>query len=183
MLADYFVSKVGAKNVVRTFEPGGTPLGATIRTALLHGDYKPNPETQLLLMMADRSENMHHIILPALEEGKTVISDRGYMSSMVFQQDSKVFSIPEIAEMGQKLMEGHEPTWITINACSDHIDGRLGERGEYENFEKAQIARQQEYLRRYKEATQMLGGHWIENDGTIEQGFQKILEALDLKQV
>jgi len=71
---------------IYTKEPGGTKIGDKIRKILLDQkndgmDYK----TEMLLFLASRAENVRLIILPALEEGKVVISDRFYDSTTSYQ--------------------------------------------------------------------------------------------------
>jgi len=71
---------------IYTKEPGGTNIGDKIRKILLDQkndgmDYK----TEMLLFLASRAENVRLIILPALEEGKIVISDRFYDSTTAYQ--------------------------------------------------------------------------------------------------
>ena len=71
---------------IYTKEPGGTKIGDKIRKILLDQkndgmDYK----TEMLLFLASRAENVRLIILPALEEGKIVISDRFHDSTTAYQ--------------------------------------------------------------------------------------------------
>jgi len=69
-----------------TKEPGGTKIGQKIRKILL--DQKNNNmdyKAEMLLFLASRAENVRLIILPALEEGKIVISDRFYDSTTAYQ--------------------------------------------------------------------------------------------------
>jgi dTMP kinase len=71
---------------IYTKEPGGTKIGDKIRKILLDQkndgmDYK----SEMLLFLASRAENVRLIILPALEEGKVVISDRFYDSTTAYQ--------------------------------------------------------------------------------------------------
>ena len=60
--------------VVRTREPGGTPLSETIRRELLSVDMDPSTET--LLFFAARAEHLAKVIRPALARGAWVLSDR-----------------------------------------------------------------------------------------------------------
>lgn len=69
--------------VYTTYEPGGTPLGREIRRLLLSQDM--SAETEYLLYSADRAEHVRKVVLPALEEGKIVISDRYLDSSLAYQ--------------------------------------------------------------------------------------------------
>ncbi len=84
MLFDFLI-KQGIPSIY-TKEPGGTKIGDKIRKILLDQkndgmDYK----TEMLLFLASRAENVRLIILPALEKGKVVISDRFYDSTTAYQ--------------------------------------------------------------------------------------------------
>lgn len=73
-------------SVVLTREPGGSPGAEEIRKLLVEGD--PNrwsPETEILLFYAARRDHTERTILPALERGDIVISDRFADSTRVYQ--------------------------------------------------------------------------------------------------
>src|SRR5437660_9197005 len=70
-----------------TREPGGTPIGETIRELLQFASHNSSmtPETELLLSEASRSQLVREIIKPALERGVCVIADRFFDSTTVYQ--------------------------------------------------------------------------------------------------
>ena len=70
-----------------TREPGGTPIGETIRDLLQFAPHANGmmPKTELLLFEASRSQLVNEIIVPALERGVCVISDRFFDSTTVYQ--------------------------------------------------------------------------------------------------
>jgi dTMP kinase len=70
-----------------TREPGGTPIGETIRELLQFASHNSGmtPETELLLFEASRSQLVREIIKPALERGMCVIADRFFDSTTVYQ--------------------------------------------------------------------------------------------------
>jgi dTMP kinase len=70
-----------------TREPGGTPIGETIRELLQFASHNSSmtPETELLLFEASRSQLVREIIKPALERGVCVIADRFFDSTTVYQ--------------------------------------------------------------------------------------------------
>ena len=70
-----------------TREPGGTPIGETIRELLQFASHNSSmtPETELLLFEASRGQLVREIIKPALERGVCVIADRFFDSTTVYQ--------------------------------------------------------------------------------------------------
>lgn len=81
MLSDYLASK-GYK-VIITKEPTNNLIGGLIRGQLTH-EWKSNPECLQLLFAADRSHHIEKEIIPALEKGYIVVSDRYMHSSVAF---------------------------------------------------------------------------------------------------
>lgn len=73
-------------DVVTTREPGGTNIGRMIRMILMDpATENLNPKAELLLYMADRAQHLEEIVKPALVEGKIVLCDRFFDSSVVYQ--------------------------------------------------------------------------------------------------
>jgi dTMP kinase len=72
---------------VLTREPGGTPIGESIRELLQFAPHNSNmtPETELLLFEASRSQLVREVIKPALERGMCVTADRFSDSTTVYQ--------------------------------------------------------------------------------------------------
>ncbi|MCC7174680.1 MAG: dTMP kinase [Bryobacterales bacterium] len=72
--------------VLETYEPGGTPIGVQVRRILLDAANQELCATsELLLYFACRAQNVVQSILPALREGKIVLSDRFTDSTLVYQ--------------------------------------------------------------------------------------------------
>lgn len=85
-----------------TREPSDGPIGRLLRE-ILAGDHKPNDATSLgLLFAADRADHLQREVLPALESGKLVISDRYYHSSLAYQGSDEDRSW--IATLNQRAM-------------------------------------------------------------------------------
>jgi dTMP kinase len=68
-----------------TFEPGATPLGASIRELLLSSDQAISPRAEALLMAADRAQHVDEVITPALDAGRWVVTDRYNGSTLAYQ--------------------------------------------------------------------------------------------------
>ena len=93
------------EEVVSTREPGGTPLAERIRELLLGGAGEPvHPQTELLLMFASRAQHVREVVLPALQRGAWVISDRFTDSSYAYQADGRGLDRGLIEELERKVV-------------------------------------------------------------------------------
>lgn len=72
-------------SVCVTREPGGTPLGESLREMMLRPLYALHSETETLLMFAARREHIDKVIRPALNAGKWVLCDRFTDASFAYQ--------------------------------------------------------------------------------------------------
>lgn len=70
---------------ILTKEPGATPLGAHIRELLQHRTVPITAKSEFLLFAADRAQHMQDVVIPMLQAGNVVISDRFSDSSLVYQ--------------------------------------------------------------------------------------------------
>ncbi len=86
-------------DVVATREPGGTRVGEAIRTLLLDPGHSLAAETELLLMFASRAQLVREVILPALERGASVVSDRFTDASFAYQGGGRGIDMGRIAEL------------------------------------------------------------------------------------
>ena len=72
-------------SVHTTREPGGTPLGESLRQVLLDRGQRMHPETETLLMFAARHEHLDRVIRPALAAGTWVLCDRFTDATYAYQ--------------------------------------------------------------------------------------------------
>ncbi|MCB9923455.1 MAG: dTMP kinase [Planctomycetaceae bacterium] len=73
-------------HVVQCRDPGGTELGEDLREIILHKQDTPiSPIAEMLLYMASRAQLVAEVIRPALQAGKTVVSDRFLVSNVAYQ--------------------------------------------------------------------------------------------------
>jgi dTMP kinase len=85
---------------VLTHEPGDTPLGAEVRRLLLDsGSLEITPRAEALLMAADRAQHVAELIRPALETGRTVVTDRYVGSSVAYQGFGRQLDPLEVANL------------------------------------------------------------------------------------
>ena len=83
--------------VIRTREPGGTPLGEVIRKELL--SVSMDPATETLLFFASRAEHIAQVIRPALERGAWVLSDRFTDATYAYQVGGRGFPAKKVEEL------------------------------------------------------------------------------------
>jgi dTMP kinase len=93
--------------VVTTREPGGTPLGETLRELLLNE--KMHPDCEALLMFAARAEHMQQVIRPALTRGAWVISDRFTDATFAYQCGGRGIAEERIVILEKWVQQGLQP--------------------------------------------------------------------------
>jgi dTMP kinase len=109
--------------VVESAEPGGTPIGRQIRRILLDAANRDlAPMTELLLMFAARAQNVEQWILPALKEGKIVLSDRFTDSTLAYQGAARGLGAEIVRQVDRIACHGLVPD-LTI--CVD-VDTETG---------------------------------------------------------
>ena len=96
--------------VVRTREPGGTPMAEKIRELLLDHGQEPLPAiAELLLFFAARSLHLRNTIIPALQAGRWVVCDRFTDASRAYQGSGRGLSAELIERLAEWVQEGLEP--------------------------------------------------------------------------
>ncbi len=97
-LADRLLQSGRSRTV--THEPGGTELGARIRSLLLRPTPTPMASlTELLLYTADRSQHLGEIVVPALEAGEIVLCDRYIDATLAYQGYGRELGCEQVLEL------------------------------------------------------------------------------------
>ena len=121
---------------VSTREPGGTKAGDQLREILLSTPYDLRYETAALLMAASRIEHCKEVILPALQDGITVISDRFIGSSLAYQGVARGLGLQRIEEINAWVIQHCLPTkTILLNGDFDVLLERRTKRNVVDSFE------------------------------------------------
>jgi dTMP kinase len=109
--------------VLESVEPGGTRIGQQIRRILLDPAYSElRPTAELLLMFAARAQNVEEAILPALEQGQIVVSDRFTDSSIAYQGAGRGLGWDTVLQVDRIACRGLKPD---LTLCID-IDTETG---------------------------------------------------------
>ncbi|QDP01139.1 dTMP kinase [Thalassotalea sp. PS06] len=129
-------------NFVKTREPGGTPLAESLRTLVKSPDLQESltPECELLLMYASRSQLVHNVIKPALNDGKWVIGDRHDLSSRAYQGGGRNMDDAILDSLADITLKGFKPD-LTLYLDIDPKIGlqRAANRGELDRIEQEKI--------------------------------------------
>lgn len=113
------------REVVTTREPGGTPLGAGLREAVLHGD-DVSARTEALLYAADRAHHVDTVVRPALRRGAVVVTDRYLDSSVAYQGTGRELGAQEVERLSLWAAEGLLPRLTVLLDLDPEIGlGRL----------------------------------------------------------
>ena len=126
---------LSARNIpsICTREPGGTALGEQMRLLLKNGtaDNFFSPRAELLLFESSRAQHVDEKILPALREGKDVLCDRFFDSSLVYQGSARKILRADVEFLNRFAAGGLVPD-LTILIDIDPLESvrRLSARGE-----------------------------------------------------
>lgn len=121
-----FIKKFFAdKNIpcVFTHETGGTEIAEHIRNILhSHHHEKMHPDTELLLAFASRAQHLNQLILPTINSGKWVLSDRFTDSTYAYQGAGRGIATKKIALL-EKLVQGDFRPDLTLLLDIDPLVG------------------------------------------------------------
>ncbi len=99
--------------LVKTREPGGTPMAEAIRECVKgHWQEQVAPETELMLMYAARKQLVDNVISPNLKRGNWVLADRHDMSTQAYQGGGRQISNAVIQPLRTMALQGLEPDLV-----------------------------------------------------------------------
>lgn len=128
---------------ITTREPGGTPDAEQLRNLVVNGAAgRWSAMEEMLIMYAARVQHVRTLILPALAEGKWVLSDRFADSTLVYQGLAGGLRIEKIRELHDLVLEGFQPDLtILLDVPAEIGMSRVDDRGEtLTRFETRQLA-------------------------------------------
>ena len=95
LLRDWLVER--GRTVLLTFEPGDTAVGKELRRIVLDpATGELSDRTEALLYAADKAEHVDHVVLPALDRGEVVITDRYVDSTLAYQGAGRTLDVAEV---------------------------------------------------------------------------------------
>ncbi len=169
---------------ILTREPGGSPAAEDVRNLLVNGEPdKWDSMTELLLMYAARRAHLRDTILPALQRGDWVISDRFADSSRAFQGIAGELGLECVEQLHQLTLGDFHPDLVCILDIDETVAlARAEARGTGEDrFEK----KGKEYHQKVRSAFRMIAAsdkqqyELIDASGSIQQVNEKIVNIIN----
>ena len=168
-------------DAVLTREPGGTALGLAIRGLLLGNGPAPTERAEALLFAADRAQHLAEIVEPALAEGRDVITDRSYGSTLAYQGYGRGQSIEELMRLVEWTSGGLLPDLVVLlTVAVDTADGRLGDQRDRMESEDGDFATR--VVEGFTALAEADPDRWVVVDGagSIEEVAARVAKAVGL---
>ena len=169
-------------DAVLTREPGGTALGLAIRDLLLGNGPAPTERAEALLFAADRAQHLAEIVEPALAEGRDVITDRSYGSTLAYQGYGRGQSIEELMRLVEWTSGGLLPDLVVLlTVAVDTADDRLGDQRDRMESEDSDFATR--VVEGFTALAEADPDRWVVVDGagSIEEVAARVAKAVGLR--
>lgn len=149
-----------------TFEPGDTPLGVELRHWVLDAETPMGPVTEALLMLSDRSHHVASVIEPALREGRSVVSDRFFASTLAYQGYGRGVDLARLQSASELAIGStRADATILLDVPLEVVNERRAH-DQRDRFESADAAFHERVREGYLELAERDG--WIVVDGSYD---------------
>jgi dTMP kinase len=159
-------------------EPGGTPLGESVRRRLLHHRADMDHWAEALLYAAARAQLARDVLAPSLAAGWVVLIDRYVDSSLAYQGHARGLGIDEVLSFNLLATGGLLPD-VSIVIAVDPGEAAARQRGVPDRIEAEGIA----FQRRVAEGYRLLAERFPERITTVDGGRQPLAVAADVERV
>jgi dTMP kinase len=173
--------------ILHVREPGSTPIAEDIRHLCQAKEWEDeimHPLTNAYLYAAARAQTLHTVVLPALDSGKIVVSDRSFLSSLAYQGEAQGLGFDTVLSVNREAIEGVLPDMIfymdidvdtALSRTFDAVGDKWEKMGK-DFFEKI--------IRGYQKAAELeiLKGKYISIDaqGNQDEVFQRVIKSINI---
>jgi dTMP kinase len=160
-------------------EPGGTDAAERIRDLLADPAVELEPLAELLLFCAARADLTERVIRPALEDGRTVVSDRFSDSSVAYQGAARGLGVGEVIGLCDTATDGLWPDLTLLLKVEPELS--LGRADGEDRFESEGLELQRAVARAYEEIAIIASDRVvvIDADGTVDEVHERVMAAVD----
>lgn len=160
-----------------TFEPGDTPLGVDLRRWLLDASTPMKPETESLMMLADRSHHVATVIEPNLIAGRDVVSDRYFASSLAYQGYGRGVDLVDLEAATELAIGTCMPDLTVLIDIDLDVANDRRERDTKDRFESADLDFHSRVRQGYLDLARRYADKWVVVDGSGSE--QEVAAAID----
>jgi dTMP kinase len=171
---------------VLTRETGGTDIGARLRE-ILHDTSVHNlaARSEALITAADRAQHLAEVVRPALDAGRTVVSDRSVYSTLAYQGYGRQLDVDEVGRINEWATDGLWPELVIFIDTPDEVISERMSRRKLDRFEAAGDAFHQRVIDGFRTMATADPDRWITVTavGSIDDVAKQIEHALAERQV
>ena len=184
LFKEYVATRKDKDDFVFVREPGGTGLGEKIRELLLsYEEDSPVPKAELLLFLASRAQLFEKVISPAISEGKIVVADRFYDSTIAYQGFAReIFDAEEILKLNKLILGKFKPNLTFYLKIKPEIAFKRKNSGEnLDRMEKEALAFHQKVYEGYQFISKKEKERFVVLDATksIEEIHNEIVASVE----
>jgi dTMP kinase len=165
-------------DVVATFEPGATAMGARVREVFLHGAAAMDARAELLLVAADRAQHVEEVIAPALGRDAIVVSDRYSPSTLAYQGRARGLPIDVVAAVCRFAEGDIEPDVVVVLDVDDDVAARRAPR-DPDRLERAGDEFHATVRQAYRELAPSRGWVVVDANGDVDDVAAKVWAAVE----
>jgi len=165
------------RDVVVTFEPGDTKLGASLREVLLHAQTPLDARAELLLMLADRAQHVAEVIRPALDRGAVVVCDRYEPSTLAYQGVARGLGVETVAALSGGARGDVVPDVVVVLDLPDDVaEARVS--ADRDRFERAGAEFHARVRAAYRELAGVYGWRIVDASGPPAEVAARVRDAV-----
>jgi len=154
-------------DAIVTREPGGTVIGTTLREIMANtANTHLSPRAEALLMSADRAQHLHELVIPTLESGRHVISDRSVYSSLAYQGYGRQLDLAQLRAFNDFAINSRWPDLVVyLRVDLQAVRARLQKR-DTDRFEREDDTFFRRVMSGFDELAQREPDRWLVIDAT-----------------
>ena len=170
------------KDVVWTREPGGSEIAGVIRKIVQGTEFEEemDPICEAYLYAAARAQSLRKVVLPVIERGGIVVSDRSYVTSIAYQGAGRGLDYELILEINKIAVDGINPDKVFFISLDPKTSLARTRDKAGDKFEKMDVEFFNKALAGYEFAKKKLKNVWedVEGSGSIEEISEKIYDSV-----